>query len=58
MIRRCDKHYSLAPIGFESYKDTESVFKWHVLGFCIIATLIAIEKWVYRDARFQNFCSL
>ena len=41
MIRRCDNHYSLALIGFQSYKDLESVVKWHVLGVCIIATLIA-----------------
>ena len=44
MIRRCDKHYSLTLIGLQSYKSSESVVKLHVLGVCIIATLIAIEK--------------
>ena len=44
MIRRCDKRYSLAPIGLQSYKSSESVVKLLVLGVCIIATLIAIEK--------------
>ena len=41
MIRRCDNHYSLASIGLQSFKDSDSVVKWHVLGVCIIATLIA-----------------
>ena len=44
MIRRCDNHYSLAPMALQIYKDSESVVKWHVLGVCIIATLNAIEK--------------
>ena len=35
MIRRCDNHYSLALIGLQFYKDSESVLKWHVLGVCI-----------------------
>ena len=41
VIRRCDNHYSLALIGLQSYKDSESMVKWHVLGVCIIATLFA-----------------
>ena len=41
MIRRCDNHYSLASIGMQSFKDSESVVKWYVLGVCISATLIA-----------------
>ena len=53
MIRSCDNHYSLASIGLQSFKDSESVVKWHVLGVCIIATLIAKKKWLYRDPRFQ-----
>ena len=44
MIRRCDKHNFLAPIGLQNYKNSESVVKLHVLGVRIIATLIAIEK--------------
>ena len=44
MIRRCDKRYSLAPIGLQSCKSSKSVVKLLVLGVCIIATLIAIEK--------------
>ena len=44
MIRRCDNHYSLESIGLQSLKDSESEVKWHVLGVCIIATLIAIRK--------------
>ena len=51
MIRRYDNHYSLALIGLQIYKDSESMVKWHVLGVCIIATLFA-KKWVYRDRRF------
>ena len=39
-----DNHYSLAPIGFQTFKDSESVVKWHVLRVCIIPTVIAIEK--------------
>ena len=35
MIRRCDKHYSLALIGLQSYEDSESMVKWHVLGVCV-----------------------
>ena len=41
VIRRCDNHYSLALIGLQSYKSSESMIKWHVLGVCIIATLFA-----------------
>ena len=41
MICRCDNHYSLAPIGLQSFKDSKSVAKKHVLGVRIIATLIA-----------------
>ena len=44
MIHRCVNHYSLATIVSQSYKDWESVVKWHVLRVCIIATVIAIEK--------------
>ena len=44
MIRRCDKHNFLAPIGLQNYKNSESVVKLLVLGVCNIATLIAIEK--------------
>ena len=51
VIRRCDNHYSLALIGLQSYKDSESMVKWHVLGVCIIATLFDKKKWVYRDPR-------
>ena len=39
VIRRCDNQYSLALIGLQRYKDSESMVKWHVLGVCIIATL-------------------
>ena len=52
VTRRRDNHYSLAPIGLQGYKYSESVVKWHVIGVCIIATLIAIEKWGYRDPTF------
>ena len=41
VIHRCDNHYSLGLIGLQSYKDSESMVKWHVLGVCIIATLFA-----------------
>ena len=27
VIRRCDNHYSLAPIGFQTFEDSESVVK-------------------------------
>ena len=49
MIRRCDNHFSLAHKGFQSYKDSESVVKWHVLGVCIIATLIAKKVGLSRS---------
>ena len=51
VIRRCDNHYSLAFIGLQRYKDSESMVKWHVLEVCIIATLFA-KKRVHRDPRF------
>ena len=41
VIRRCDNHYSSALIVLQSFKDSESMVKWHVLGVCIIATLYA-----------------
>ena len=44
MVRRCDNHYSLAPMALQIYKDSESMVKWQFLGVCIIPTLIAIEK--------------
>ena len=44
VIGRYDNHYTLAPIGLKSFEASESVVKWHVLGVCIIATLIARRK--------------
>ena len=58
MIRRCDNHYSLALIGLQSYKDSESMVKWHVLGVCIIATLFAKEKMGLSRSEVYVFCSL
>ena len=49
VTRRRDNDYSLAPIGLQGYKDLQSMVKWHVIGVCIIATLIAIRNWGYRD---------
>ena len=58
VIRRCDNHYSLALIGLLSYKDSESNVNWHVLGVCIIPTLIAIEKVVLSRSEVLLFGSL
>ena len=44
MIGRCDNHYSLAPIGLQSFEASDLVVKWHLLGVSIIATLTAIRK--------------
>ena len=68
VIGRCDNHYSLAPIELQTFKDSESVVKWHLLGVCIIATLFAIEKvvftkiggWVvkigFKSSKWVDFC--
>ena len=58
VIRRCDNHYSLALIGLQSYKDSESMVKWHVLGVCIIATQFAKEKMGLSRSEVQFFVLL
>ena len=58
MTRRRDNHYSLAPIRLQGYKVLESVVKWHLLGVCIIATLIAIEKVGLSRSEVLKFGSL
>ena len=52
VIRRYDNHYSLALIGLQIYKDSESMVKWHVLGVCIIATLFAKKMGLSRSEVF------
>ena len=58
MIGRWDNHFTLAPIGLQSFEASESVVKWHVLGVSIIATLIAIRKVGLSGSEVLIFASL
>ena len=58
MIGRSDNHFTLAPIGLQSFEASESVVKWHVLGVSIIATLIAIRKVGLSRSEVLIFASL
>ena len=42
VLGRCDNHYTMAPIRWHRFLDSESVVKWHLLKVCIIETLFAI----------------
>ena len=44
VLGRCDNQYTMAPMSFHRFPDSESVVKWHLLGVFIIASLFAIEK--------------
>ena len=58
MIGRCDNHYTLAPIGLQSFEASELVVKWYVLGVSIIATLNAIKKVGLSRSEVLIFASL
>ena len=51
VLGRYDNHYTMAPIRFQRFLDSESVVKWHLLIVCTIETLFAIKKWVHQDPR-------